>query len=77
MANVSLNPKSLSPISHPSRMAEFHGKNRAGARVISRYDEGEAKVFDRNSAILTDEQEFPNVYIASRLEIGSEFKKDR
>jgi len=43
-------------------MAEFLGKNQAGARVISRYDEGEAKVFDRNSAVLTDEQEFSNVY---------------
>ncbi|HAS84591.1 MAG TPA: hypothetical protein DCS23_00745 [Candidatus Yonathbacteria bacterium] len=37
--------KGLPPISHPNRTAEFLGKKQAGARIISRYYEGEAKVF--------------------------------
>jgi len=39
-------------------MAKFPGKKRAGTRAISRYGEGEAKIFDGNFAILTDEPYF-------------------
>src|SRR3989344_2434728 len=51
-------------------MEKFKGKNRTGGRAIRRYGEAEAKIFDGNFAILTDEP-IRAFILASRLWIGS------